>query len=95
MAKTTPMAYSERLFDCRRYIKPGDIITFDFEIKDGDFLTGVGKVVAVYEQFVTLALTHTCWTVNRWDIKSLNGHDVVGGCFRKFETLEDRKGGIQ
>ncbi len=95
MAKTAPIAYSERLFDCRRYIKPGDIITFDFEIKDSDFLTGRGEVVEVYEQFVTLALANTRWTVNRWDIKSLNGHDVVGGCFREFKTLEERKGGIQ
>lgn len=77
------------LFDCRRYIKPGDVITFPSawhcnETQDatGVLLTPCKAIVeAVHERFVMVRLGHLTECVNRWDINAVNGLKMRAGCF--------------
>lgn len=78
--------YHKRLFDCRRYIKQGDKVSFSQGMKEDD-IKGTLKVKRVYEQFVVLQSTYTEVTVNRWNIISVNGWHIEGGCFGKI--MED------
>lgn len=78
-------------FDCRRYIKPGDAVKFHYDNKDSEISDGLFSVKEVYEQFVILSGNYTNITVNRWDIESVNGHKITGGCFSKLlEALDGR-----
>lgn len=75
------MALPKRCFDCRRYIKAGDKIKYYVDQKDIDTLQGVGIAVAMYEKFVLIKCKHIVTSVNRWDIKAVNGTPVANGCF--------------
>jgi hypothetical protein len=78
-------------FDCRRYIKPGDAVKFHYDNKDSEISDGLFSVKEVYEQFVILSGNYTNITVNRWDIESVNGYKITGGCFSKLlEVLDGR-----
>jgi hypothetical protein len=78
-------------FDCRRYIKPGDAVKFHHDNKDNELSDGIFSVLEVYEQFVVLKGNRTNITVNRWDIESVNGYKITGGCFSKLlEVLDGR-----
>lgn len=70
-------------FDCRRFIKPGDKVSFSQGMKEDD-IKGTLKVKRVYEQFVVLQSAYTEVTVNRWNIISVNGWHIDGGCFGKI-----------
>ena len=78
--------YMKRNFDCRRFIKSGDKVSFSQGMKEDD-IKGTLKVKRVYEQFVVLQSTYTEVTVNRWNIISVNGWHIEGGCFGKI--MED------
>lgn len=77
------------LFDCRRYVRPGDVITFTSswhcnETQDatGVLLTPCKAIVsAVYERYVMVRLKRMTECVNRWDIQAVNGLRIHGGCF--------------
>ena len=86
--QATPV--SAYYFDCRRYVRPGDIITYCMGGKDTENVKGQGKVLRVYEQFVVLAGRYTNITVNRWSITAFNNHAMQGGCFKNFEPIERR-----
>lgn len=78
-------------FDCRRYIKPGDAVKFHYDNKGSEISDGLFSVKEVYEQFVILSGNYTNITVNRWDIESVNGYKITGGCFSKLlEVLDGR-----
>ena len=80
------VGYGIRCFDCRRFVKPGDKVSFSQGMKEDD-IKGTLKVKRVYEQFVVLQSTYTEVTVNRWNIISVNGWHIEGGCFGKI--MED------
>lgn len=80
--------FPKRYFDCRRYIKQGDSIEFAFgEIKDADLYRGIAKCKRAFEHFVIVAGKNMDITVNRWNIISVNGWHIEGGCFGKI--MED------
>ena len=72
------------LFDCRRYIVPGDIIQFDSwkaceTVNNVDRYTSIkveAPVVDVYENFVVVNLKKIRDCVNRWDISKINGRSI-------------------
>ena len=82
-------------FDCRRYIKPGDLIWYDSmfacptadKVARHDSIPHCAMVVAVYEKLVKVKLRKTTECVNRWNIISVNGKalkrgsEVRTGCF--------------
>ena len=73
------------LFDCRRFIRPGDTIQYE-SIKCCDRPEDVdrhsstipyeGYVLGVYEKFVIVKLKRITECVNRWDIRRINGKTV-------------------
>ena len=77
------------LFDCRRYIRPGDVLTFEsvWHCNETQDATGVlatpckAIVEVVHERFVTVRLKRLAECVNRWDISAVNGLKMHGGCF--------------
>lgn len=78
-------------FDCREYIKPGDLIQFDSmfacptadNVARHESIVSCGTVVAVYESFVIVKLRKIVEGVNRWNIRTVNNRKVSGkgGCF--------------
>lgn len=83
---------NKRMFDCREWIKPGDVIEFD-SMMCSEFGKSTGKcqsvkargrVTKVYEQFIRVSLRYVEETVNRWDISKVNGHPVANGCFKNL-----------
>lgn len=83
--------YSKDVFDCRRYIKSGDAVTWHVDIKDIDLFSGLNKVVNVYEHFIIIKCEHIILTLNRWEIETVNGHKVsAGGCFCNVPSLFER-----
>jgi hypothetical protein len=90
-APRTYQAHGLEEFDCRRYIKPGDAVKFHHDNKDTELSDGIFSVLEVYEHFVVLKGNRTNITVNRWDIESVNGYKITGGCFSKLlEVLDGR-----
>jgi len=89
-----PAPVSEELFDCRKYIKIGDIVKFESMqgcSKIDDVLRHCSKpytgvVVKVYEKFIFVKLRKIVECCNRHDILELNGHKVKGGCLGKAIT---------
>ena len=87
-------AYHKRVFDCRRYIKQGDLIEFRFgEPKDYDMYQGIAKAKRSFECFVIVSGKNMDLHVSRWNIISLNGRRIEGGCFKNCPTLAERRSG--
>lgn len=86
-----------KLFDCRRYIKPGDIVEFDSAwwcnqvsgTGGHNMIRCRGTAVRAYPEFVLVKLRHVTECVNRWDIHSVNGKHVVNGCFKGCEAIHE------
>lgn len=84
------------LFDCRRYIQPGDVVTFmsSWHCNEVQGTTGVlfapckAIVSAVYERYVMVKLKHLTECVNRWDIQAVNGLKIHAGY---FNGLKERR----
>ncbi len=85
-----------RYFDCRRYIKPGDIIEYGsvwgcegIETVGWrrDQLMWRGRVVKVYEKFIFVKLKNVTEGLNRWNIHTLNGRRVKNDCFYGFKEV--------
>ena len=77
--------FNKRFFDCRRYLRQGDLIEYDCgDIKNDFIFKGAARVKKVYEQFVYLSGYRTDIGVNCWDIKAVNGKPIQGGCFGKW-----------
>lgn len=93
MRKETPIG-NKYLYDCRRYIKPGDHVIVDsmwccdqsMDSQRHDAIPHAGTVVAVYEKFIRVKLRRVTECVNRWDILELNGRDVMNGRFSGHEV---------
>ena len=66
-------------FDCRRYIKSGDVIQFD---------SAQSRAVRTFERFVYVKLRNVKECVNRWRIRSISGKKVSNGCFRYLEATK-------
>lgn len=77
----------ERLFDCRRFVKPGDKVKYFVDAKDAGIFDAVADVIAVFEKFLIVQGKHITICVNRWDIQNVNGISVNGGCFLGHEEL--------
>lgn len=90
MDERLPKPIAAHYFDCRRYIKQGDSVEYYIEAKEADIFNGIAKVKKTYERFVILSGRHTDITVNRWDIESVNGKGVTGGCFKNLPSLFQR-----
>lgn len=98
--KYTRIDHTQDEFDCRRYIKPGDMIHFD-SMKACDIPNQVdrfastipysGLVEAVYEKFVIVRLKTMSECVSRWNITKINDVHVGNGagCFANLKPLED------
>lgn len=78
------------MFDCRRYIKKGDLITYQRDTKDLEAYSGIGEAIAVYEQFVFVKGNKTNFCVNRWNIKQINHVRIVNGFMGRLQTLKQR-----
>lgn len=87
------------LFDCRKYIKPGDRICYDSmfacpnadKVQRHESIPHRATVTAVYEAFVAVRLRKVTETVNRWDIISVNGTPLKRGRYERsgaFVALE-------
>lgn len=83
---------SESYFDCRKWLKKGDLITYGgFDREEVEAANGTLPLKEAYERFVILKGKYTNVTINRWDIIAVNGHKVTtGGCFVNVPTLEER-----
>lgn len=92
--KETMDLNNQHEFDCRRYIKPGDVIKFDSmwgcelltSSKHGMTVSS-GRAVKMCERFVFVKLRNVTECVNRWAIRSINGKKINNGCFRYFEAI--------
>ena len=82
--------------DCRRYIKPGDVIQFGSmyvcecvdEAAHRNICRAQGRAVRAFEQFVYVKLRNVKGCVNRWRIRSISGKKVSNGCFRYLEAIK-------
>ena len=69
----------EKEFDCRRYIRPGDLLQVH-TMKTG--ATGLYEVpqeavvLQAFEKFVLVRYRFVTETVGRWNISKINGHPV-------------------
>jgi hypothetical protein len=80
----------ESCFDCRRYLKQGDVVNYYIEAKEADIYNGRLKVKKAYKYFVVLSGKHTDVWINRWDILAVNGKKIEGGCFKNIPSLFER-----
>lgn len=90
MDERLPKPIAAHYFDCRRYMKQGDVVKYYIDAKDADIFSGIARVKKTYKKFVVLSGKHTDITVNRWNIKSVNGKEVAGGCFKDLPSLFQR-----
>ena len=88
------------LFDCRRYIRPGDMIWYDSmfacptadSVQRHSSIPHCAMVTAVYEKFVVVKLQKTVESVNRWNIISVNNRPFKrgsvdrAGCFSALKV---------
>lgn len=91
------------LFDCRRYIQPGDKLIFKswFETyyvyqvqRNNSPITAHGTVTQVFKDFVRVQLEGPLQEdVNRWDISKVNGKSVPESCgyFGTFKPLPGKE----
>ena len=78
-------------FDLRRFVKPGDEIQYESEwkcdkaaeVQRRDPIIHTAKVVEVYPRFCFVQLKQVKEGVNRWDIRSVNGHPLSLGNGRR------------
>lgn len=59
--------------DCRNHIKPGDLIVYDSIDSTVYYGTARGRCIRAYRDYIVVKLNVVEDTVNRWDIKSVNG----------------------
>ena len=75
---------NKHLFDCRRYIRPGDRIVYDSmkacdnvgQVDRSNPLPYEATVIKTYESFVIVKLKKITECVNRWDISKINDRHV-------------------
>lgn len=68
----------EREFDCRRYVRPGDLVMIKTNTsslgKEVDVAEGI--VASVYAAHIQVWVNGVIEGVNRWNIRKINGRPV-------------------